>query len=490
MKQYLLGIDNGGTYSKAALFDLEGNQVCKKSIQIPVHTPQEGFTQRSLDEIRRANYQIVADVVKVCDGEILAVGISGHGKGLYLLDKDYKDLYEGIGSTDGRALSYELAWTADGTADRIYKKTAQKIMACQPVALLRWLKDHERAVYDSIGAVLSMKDFVRFCLTGEVYAEYTDISGTNLLNLYTKAYDRELLEAFGIEEIYDSLPPVCKSYEAAGRVTKEAARETGLKEGTPVAGGIFDIDSCALAMGNVNPMDLCVIAGTWGINEYVSPKIIDDHSIAMNSIFCNPEYILAEESSAASAGNLEWVMKLLKETDYDQLNQMVSAIAPEECHVYYAPFLYASNENPMARGMLVGLNGYHNTGHVIRAVYEGVVFAHRKHVDALMKNRTKPDYLRLAGGVVNSPVWAQMFADILNIPVRLIPNVELGAKGAAIAAGVCAGIYRDYDDAARRCVKLGELLTPDPERAAIYDRKYANYRRIVEAMDGVWKHLV
>lgn len=490
MKQYLLGIDNGGTYSKAALFDLEGNQICKKSIQIPVHTPKEGFTQRSLDDIRQANYQIVADVVKECDGEILAVGISGHGKGLYLLDKDHRDLYEGIGSTDGRALSYELSWKADGTADRIYEKTAQQIMACQPVALLRWLKDHERKVYDEIGAILSMKDFVRFCLTGEVYAEYTDISGTNLLNLYTKEYDRELLEEFGIEEIYECLPPVRKSYEEAGCVSKAAAGKTGLKEGTPVAGGIFDIDSCALAMGNVNPMDLCVIAGTWGINEYVSPKIIDDHSIAMNSIFCNPEYILAEESSAASAGNLEWVMKLLKESDYDLLNQMVSDIPPEDSNVYYTPFLYASNENPMARGMLVGLSSYHNTGHIIRAVYEGVVFAHRKHIDALMKNRKKPEYLRLAGGVVNSPVWSQMFADILNIPVRLIPNVELGAKGAAIAAGVCAGVYKDYDDAARRCVKLGGLLTPNPEMTAIYDKKYANYRRIVEAMDNVWEYLV
>lgn len=86
-KKYLLGIDNGGTYSKAALFDLHGNQVEKRSIQIPVYAPKEGYTQRKLEEIRDANFQIVRELVKTCDGEILGVGIAGHGKGLYLLDR-------------------------------------------------------------------------------------------------------------------------------------------------------------------------------------------------------------------------------------------------------------------------------------------------------------------------------------------------------------------------------------------------------------------
>ena len=106
-KKYLLGIDNGGTYSKAALFDLHGNQVEKRSIQIPVYAPKEGYTQRKLEEIRDANFQIVRELVKTCDGEILGVGIAGHGKGLYLLDRKRDFLYFGIGSTDKRALEYD-----------------------------------------------------------------------------------------------------------------------------------------------------------------------------------------------------------------------------------------------------------------------------------------------------------------------------------------------------------------------------------------------
>lgn len=490
MKQYLLGIDNGGTFSKAALFDLEGNQISKKSIQIPVYSPKEGYTQRKLSAIRDANLKLVAEIVRECDGDILSVGLTGHGKGLYLLDKNMAFLYDGIGSTDRRALSYEVQWKKEGLVKRVWDRTAQQIMACQPVALLRWMKDHERQVYDNIGAVLSMKDFVRFCLTGEAYAEYTDVSGTNLLNLKTKTYDRELLEEFGIGEVYESLPEIKKSYELAGRITKEAAKLTGLKEGTPVAAGMFDIDACALAMGNMNPMDMCVIAGTWGINEYVSKSIIRDGTVAMNSIFCDPAYYLAEESSAASAGNLEWFVKLMKENDYDKINALVDSVKPEESNLYYMPFLYASNENPLAKGMLVGLDGHHTAAHVLRAVYEGVVFAHFTHVKALRESGNHPDVIRLAGGVVNSRVWSQMFADVLKAPMQLIKNEELGTKGAVMAAGVAAGIYKDYSAAVKVCIKPGELLEPDESRTEIYRAKYANYKRIIDALDGVWEKLI
>lgn len=489
MKKYLLGIDNGGTYSKAALFDLEGNQVNKKSIRIPVSTPQEGFTQRKLEDIKNANLQIIADIVRECDGEILSVGVTGHGKGLYLLGKDKEYIYDGIGSTDSRALSYEMEWEKNGVAERIYDKTVQKVMACQPVAILRWLKDKEPEIYEKIGSVMAVKDFVRFCLTGEVYAEYTDVSGTNLLNLRTKEYDAELLREFGIEEMYDSLPPIKRSYEAAGSISRGAALATGLKEGTPVVAGMFDIDACALAMGNIKPMDLCMIAGTWGINQYVSPMLIDDKSISMNSIFCNPDYFLAEESSAASAGNLEWFVKLLDENDYKVINSMVESVRTEECNLYYMPFLYASNENPLAKGMMIGLDGSHTKAHLFRAVYEGVVFAHLTHLTALMYSRPLPEVIRLGGGVVNSRVWSQMFADIIQIPIELISDVELGAKGAAMAAGVGAGIYRDYDMAVEHCVGGGRIIYPDSKKALVYRKKYENYKKINASMNEMWKTL-
>jgi L-xylulokinase len=437
-----------------------------------------------------ANAKIIREITAECDGEITAVGLSGHGKGLYLLDRDLKPLRPGIGSTDSRALDYELMWNKDGTADKVYPMTAQKVLACQPVALLRWMKDNERENYDRIGWILSVKDYIRFCLTGNVNAEYTDISGTNLLNLRTKSYDMILLEAFSIPEMIDKLPEIKTSCEVCGTVTEKTAAETGLKAGTPVVGGMFDIDACAVAMGTIKSGDMCMIAGTWSINEYITDSLIDNKTVSMNSVYCDPRFYLAEESSAASAGNLEWIRGLIKDYSYDELDKLVERVSPAASKVFYLPFLYASNENPKAKATIIGLNGSHSTSNVLRAVYEGVAFSSLTHMRKLLASReTPPKSVKLAGGVVNSELWAQIFADTINLPLDIIGSVELGAKGAAMAAGVGAGVFTDYTDAVSKCVKIDRTVCPDPENAKIYAEKYTIYRKIADSLDGIWQYM-
>ena len=484
--RYLLGIDNGGTVIKAALFDLEGNQIAVKSVKTPLEMPEPGFTERSLASVKEANYAVLRQLTTEYGDDIAAIGLSGHGKGLYVLGKDREAIYPGIGSTDSRAIAYEQQWKADGTADRVYERTAQKVLACQPVALLRWMKDHRPDVYGQIGTVMSVKDYVRYCLTGEIRTEYSDVSGSNLLDLYSSQYDPWLLEQFGIPEMADCLPPICRSSEVCGTVTADCAAQTGLRAGTPVVGGMFDIDACAIASGCIHAGDMCLIAGTWSINEYVSDTITADHSVSMNSIFCDPRYYLAEESSATSAGNLEWFRDHLKNRDYAKIDQLVASVPAEDCDVYYLPFLYASNENPLARGCVIGLSGHHTDAHLYRAVYEGVAFSHMTHVRALLRT-AHPTRVRLTGGVVNSALWVQIICDVLGLELEIVQDTEMGAKGAAMAAGVGAGVYADYADAVARCVRPFDVVRPDPVRHALYEKKYAKYRRIADALDTVWE---
>jgi len=482
---YLLGLDNGGTVIKAALFDEAGNQIAVQSVKTPMETPEPGFTERSLDSVRSANFTVIRRLVEQYGSDIAAIGISGHGKGLYMLGRDREEIYPGIGSTDGRAIGYERQWKADGTADRVYEKTAQKVLACQPVALLRWMKDHRPEVYGKIGTVFSVKDYVRYCLTGVINTEYSDISGSNLLNLYTLQYDPWLLQQFGIPEVADALPPVVHSAAVCGGVSAEAAAETGLKPGTPVVGGMFDIDACAIASGCIHKGDMCLIAGTWSINEYISPAIIGDKSVSMNSVFCDPRFYLAEESSATSAGNLEWFRDVMKTRDYAEIDRLVGGVPAEACDVYYLPFLYASNEHPLAKGSLIGLAGHHTDAHVFRAVYEGVVYSHMTHLRPLLKNGT-PTRVRLTGGAVNSALWVQMFADALGLELETVQDTEMGAKGAAMAAGVGAGLYASYADAVEKCVRPFDTVKPDAAMHEIYAKKYQKYRRIADALNAVW----
>ncbi len=308
-------------------------------------------------------------------------------------------------------------------------------------------------------------------------------------------FDRDLLARLGIPEVYDKLAPLRYSSDACGVVTAEAALITGLRPGTPVAGGMFDIDACAIAMAITAPEQLCTITGTWSINEFISPRPILGTDIAMNSLYTIPGYYLLEECSPTSAGNLEWFIRenmkdqapLPGKSRYQYIDDLVVAVDPGSSDVYYLPFLYGSNAHPLAKASFVGLTSYHAQAHLLRALYEGVAFSHKTHIDKLLSVRPAPQAIRMAGGAANSPVWVQMFADVLGLPVETVQGVtELGALGAAMAATVSSGIYADYQQAARAMVRVNPPVQPDAGRNGIYAQKYQKYAAIRDGMDKIW----
>jgi len=226
---------------------------------------------------------------------------------------------------------------------------------------------------------------------------------------------------------------------------------------------------------------------------------VTNGTVALNSLFCMPGYYLIEESSPTSAGNMEWFIRNLMSYEkaeakenggsvYDITNEWVASIEPQDNNIIFLPFLNGSNEDPLAKGTFVGLTAYHNKKHMLRAVYEGIVFSHVTHVNKLLRNRERPKSVRLSGGAANSDVWVQIFADALQLPIDVIEDKELGAQGAAMAAGIAAGIYKDYQDAMRRTVKITKTIQPRPEYADIYKEKYAAYRAVIDGLNGAWKY--
>ncbi len=497
MGKYVIGLDNGGTSTKAAIFDLEGHEIASKGMETRMITPKSGYTERDMEELWQANCACVRGALEKSgvDGkDVLGIAVCGHGKGLYLWGDNDAPIYNGIISTDNRAWEYPEKWHSDGTYERIHDRTCQDIMACQQVCLLAWLKDHDRAVYDRIKYVFSVKDYVRFRLTGEAYCEATDISGSGLMNVRDARFDKDILEAYGIGEMYDKLAPIRYSYENCGRITKEAAVLTGLPEGTIVAGGMFDIDACAVAVDLTIPERMCTIAGTWSINEYIAKQPIMDGTVAMNSLFAIPGYYLVEECSATSSGNMEWYLDHCMENEkipegksiYDVVNDLVASVDPKDSDLYFLPFLYGSNAHPLAKGSFVGLTMFHSKAHMLRAIYEGVAFSHKTHIEKLLSSRKPPQAVRMAGGAVNSKLWVQIFADVLNLPIETVKGKELGALGCGMAAAIAAGVYKDYREAAEHMVHTSGIVYPDPEAAAVYQEKYETYRAVSAALDTVW----
>ena len=488
---YFLGVDIGGTMTKAALFDNSGKQIAKHAVDTPSLFVHQGWVERDINKLWSLVCECIKKTVEASgvDSKLIkAVGCTGHGKGLYLWGKDGAPAAFGIASTDHRAAEIASRWEADGTTDRAAEKTLQRVRDCQPAALLRWFKEERREAYDNIKWVFEAKDLIRFLLTDEAFAEYTDYSGSALLNLKTAQFDRELLELYGIEEIYDALPPLRRSHDNCGTVTKRAAEITGLCEGTVVCGGMFDIDACAIAADVSRPELLCVITGTWSINEYISPAPALGSPTTLNSLFCLPEYYLVEESSPTSVGNLEWLVREVMGEEkgyFKKADELVETLQPQDSNVIFLPFLYGSNSPSVENAVFYGLNSSHTRAHLLRALFEGAVFSHKQHIDRLLALSDNLTRIRISGGMVNSAVWTQMFADAIGLPVDVIKAEEMGAKGAAMAAAVSVGAYSDFNEAAQSMVRVTQTILPDPEKHSIYEKKYQKYRSLLTALEAI-----
>ncbi len=319
------------------------------------------------------------------------------------------------------------------------------------------------------------------------------MSGAGLLRLPDCRYDDDLLAAYGLADARAILPDLLWPTEIAGRVTTEAAAVTGLAEGTPVVAGLFDVVANALGSGVVDEGQASIIAGTWSINQVVAREAIADPGVFMVSAFAE-DRVVAIELSATSAANLEWyVREFMDRGDhrdpFGACNRLVAAVTPAADDPYFHPFLHGSRLGATMRAGFYGIAGWHGEGHMLRALFEGVAFEHRRHVDVLRAAGVRFDRASLSGGGARSEVWPQMFADILGIPVSLARCVESGALGAAIAAGVGAGIFPSLPEAVRAMTGERARFAPDQGMAAFYDERYRTYGMLTEAMKPLWQRL-
>ena len=503
MGQYLLGIDNGSTVSKAALFDLKGKEIAVASCKAETEYPHPGWTERGMEMLWQSTASAIRAVLTksgIRPEEIAGIGNTGHGNGIYLLDKQGQPLRNGIQSMDSRAADVMTGWNQRSLHEQVFPFTIQSFWPAQPNALLAWFKKHEPQNYERLGAILMVKDYVKYRLTGEITGDYTDMSATSLMDVRNQCYSRELMALYDLSEAYDALPALKHSSEVVGQVTAVAAQETGLAAGTPVVGGMFDVDASAIGAGAINPNQACLVAGSWSINEVITREPIVDPSLFMTTLFAEPGLYLTIEGSATSATNLEWFVnqccgderaeaKRRGISVYEVCNEEVASLAPGSTNIIFHPFLYGSNVQPTARAGFYGVAGWHTRAHLLRALYEGVVFGHLSHIEKLRAAGGQINTARLAGGGSRSSVWSQMFADTIQVPMEVTDGNELGARGAALSAGIGAGIYSNYAEAVREAVSVVRVHEPIPTNTLLYLARYAEYQRLTRIMSEPWEAL-
>jgi L-xylulokinase len=491
----LLGIDVGNTVVKAVLFDLDGRRVATHGVDGVSLKPAPGMVERPISDLWANACEAIAGCLDKAGRpgqRIAAIGLAGHGNGLYLLDHDGEPLV-GIQSLDTRAA--RLAEDLDRrVGQRLHDICLQRPWPAQTPMLLAWLKEHCPDLYARAGTLAFAKDIVSGRLTGARVSEVSDMSGAGLLRLPEARYDADLLSLYGLADAMPLLPPLVQPTDVVGEVTPEAARATGLAAGTPVVAGYFDVIASALGSGAAAAGRASIVLGSWSINQVFADAPMRDPRVFMVCAY-GPGRYGSMDNSATSASNLEWYVRTLVERGghhadpFGHVNAAVATapIAPDD--PMFHPFLYGSRRGAHHRGGFHGLAGWHDEGHLLRALFEGVCFEHRRHVDVLCMAGATIDEVVLTGGGTRSAAWSQMMADCLDRPVILGDEEESGALGAAIAAGIGVALFPDEMAGTAAMTRTRVRLVPDSTRSAVAERRFAVWTRLAAAMEPYWLEL-
>lgn len=497
MSPYLLGIDSGNTGTKAVVFDEEGYERGVGNVNNEQINAHPRWVEQDMETVWENCQKAVKKAIlaaKIDGSEVSAVGMSGHGDGVYLVDENGEAVRNGIQSMDSRAHKLLARWNESGVGDRALEFNGQRPFAALPPVLMAWFKENQPEVLERTRWMLYVKDWLRYRLTGEIATDPSEAS-SGFTDVRTQDYGEAAFEIFDLEEVRDMLPPIAGCTEVVGGVTEQAAKLTGLKAGTPVVAGAHDVDCASVGVGCIEVGDLTMIAGTWSINEVVGGEPAFNEGAACRN-FVTPGLYLNMSASPTSATNLEWFVQRMcpLEVKYSKdmgvspfafVNEEVKAVMNDDSRVFYHPFIYSSPHGDDATGGFFGLRGWHTRGHLLRALFEGVAFNHKTHVN-LLREAFDVKRVRLTGGGSTSRTWSQIFADALGETVEVTGAGETGALGAALCAGVGVGTYDSLEDATENVVRAFRTHEPDPRNTEQLAEAYETHLALVERLEPVW----
>ncbi len=507
----LLAIDAGGSVVKATTFDVGSGASRTVSRSVPLSRPAPGKNERDAEVLWAATTACVRELLATTPGgagRVLAVGFTGHGNGLYLVDRAGRPTRDAVMAADTRAASAVRGWVAAGLAEELQARSWNGLWAGQPGPILAVLARTEPEVLARTHAVLSCKDYLRGRLTGTVATELSDASAGGLYdNTAWAAAEGRLplglngpaLEAFGLQELrHLLLTPIAS--DSVGTISAAAATETGLVAGLPVLAGLVDNAALHHGSGVFDGSEICVGAGTWSVNQVLIPAGEATMDSVLGAIRPSAANIalgglaLMCEASPTSASTFDWALnRALTATSaadaaagqdvYRARLDREGARVQRLDDPMFLPFLDGSRADAGVRGAWIGLSSSTGEDELLGAVIEGICLEHRRHIERLQAALPERLPVRLSGGATKSAVWCQRFADVLGVPVQISPVSELGSVCAAALAGVGVGVFGDVPEAVGALNPAWRVFEPDPARADFTATRYRRYREVAEVFD-------
>jgi xylulokinase len=451
----LVGLDVGTSGVKGVAIDADGRVLATATADYPLSRPHPGWSEQEPEDWWRAAQDCLA---RLPEGP---VGFSGQMHGLVVLGADGSVLRPAILWNDQRT-TVEAAEIEErvGLA-RLIELTGNRALTGFTAPKLLWLRHHEPKLYARIRHILLPKDYVRYRLTGELAIDAADASGTVLFDVRRRAWSEEVCAALDIP--LEWLPESHESTEIAGAGDQAAA---------------------ALGVGIARPGPVSVVLGTSGVVFAALPSYTHDLQARLH-VFCHavPNTWHAMGVMLSAAGSAAWLRGVLG-AGLAELDAEAEGWEPGAEGLLFAPYLAGErtpHPDPDARGAFTGLSARHDRGALWRAMLEGVAFGLRDSLELLRELGAQPESGRISGGGARSELWLRIVASVLGLPLELTESEEGSAFGAALLAGVRAGVFADADDAVAGCVRARRRIEPEWD----YDAGYARFRKLYPALSAV-----
>jgi xylulokinase len=483
----LLGLDVGTTATKALLFDLGGHVCASASVPYRLITPQSGWVEQAPEDLWCAVVAVLrAIVAQIPPGQrVLALAQSSQGGTTIPVDAAGQPTWNAISWMDGRAQAEHAALRRQHGGEIFAHKTGWPLMAGLPLQHIRWLRDQQPDVFARTARFLFVNDFIGCRLTGERCMNRSDASITQFLDIETGDWDDWLLALASVRR--EQLSPLQPSGAIFGRLTAEASAATGLPAGLPVVNGAHDQYCAAVGMRITEPGAVLLSCGTaWALLAVPAGLEIGRRSGMALSCHAVPGRWGALRSLGGVGTSLEWLADNLwagaagtseaRAAQYRAINAAAAEAGPGAHGLLCYPFAggHAGAYGP-AQGGFIGLTLGHTRGDLARAVMEGVACELRWALDEIRAAGVAVHELTMVGGAARSPLWPQIVADLTELDVIVPAITEAASWGAAVLAGIGAGVFADVAEASRATAARSQRLAPGQPEA--HRPLYECYRR-------------
>lgn len=489
---YYIGIDLGTSAVKLLLVDGEG-RVCRTvAKEYPLHFPHPGWSEQDPADWWQAVCDGIPELLAGFDtAEVKGIGAGGQMHGLVALDAEDNVLRPAILWNDGRTQKQVDYLNRVVGKAFLSAHTANIAFAGFTAPKLLWMKENEPELFARISKIMLPKDYLNYKLTGVHCTDYSDASGTLLLDVEHKRWSKEMLELCGVAEA--QLPRLYESWQQVGALQPDVAAQLGLPASVLVCAGAGDNAAAAIGCGAVGEGKCNLSLGTSGTVFITSGQFRVDANNALHSFaHADGGYHLMGCILSAASCNKWWMDAILRAEDYVAEQ---AAIPPErlgENDIYYLPYLMGErspHNDPAARGAFLGLRMDTSRADMTQAVLEGVAFAIRDCLEIARAQGITVNTSALCGGGAKSPLWRQILANVLDMTLAL-PQTEQGpGYGGTMLAAVACGAYESVADCSRALVKIKSETKPDPTLVQKYNTRYAVWKQLYPLLKPIEKEL-